>query len=340
MCGKILQLDAGNIKRVRYKDSGVDIDRADAIKDKIAKLIPKTSYVIEGIGPFAAITKLPECDVIVSACDGVGTKLKVAYEARKFEGVGVDVVAMCANDVLAMGGEPFIFLDYIALDKLDEELITRVIEGIAKGCEDAGCALVGGETAQMPSFYTDAFELVGFCIGTAKKENLPKPDGIKPGDIVVGLPSSGIHSNGFSLIREAILTKFRLDYILPELNKPLGEVLLEPTRIYVKTVGKIVGKIGYPKVSAHITGGGIPGNLARVIPEGLKATIKAVFRNPIFDFIKKEAKVDRDEMFRIFNMGVGFMLVYPEEKASDIEGIDEAKIVGVINEGGPKVVID
>jgi phosphoribosylformylglycinamidine cyclo-ligase len=341
---------------ITYKDSGVDIDSADILKRKISNIALSTydSNVLAGVGPFGAIVKIPQGfnePVIVFSCDGVGTKLKIASIAKNFKGVGIDLVAMCANDILAMNAKPFVFLDYVGLSKLEERVVVEIMEGVKLGCIEAGCSLIGGETAQMPSFYEEgAFELVGFCSGIAEKKNLPNITKVAKGDVIIGLQSSGLHSNGFSLIRKILdVKKYSLDFVPNGFSETLAEILLKPTKIYVRPVLATAGKFGFPKACAHITGGGIPGNIIRILPEGKRGRIyqKKLSPHTIFDFVRKEGEVNDDEMFRVFNMGLGFAMIYPQNIAdSVVDFINEkfpdfgASIVGTLENGDKGVIIE
>ncbi len=308
---------------ISYKSAGVDIDKADAIKENIKKIASGTlkSIVIHGVGPFAAVAKLP-AGFIVATCDGVGTKIAIAQEFNRIEGLGYDLVAMNVNDILAMHGKPLLFLDYIGVPNLETINIEKLISSIASACIEADCSLVGGETAQMPGFYEkNRFELVGFCIGIVKK--LPQKNKISEGDVILAFPSNGPHSNGYSLIRKLIEEKL----INPEdrlKRDKLIDVILRPTRIYVNDFFEIVKEFGYPKASANITGGGIPGNLSRIIPEKMTAAIdkKSLeylsenFADGIFSHISRF--VPEKEMIKVFNMGAGFVMIYPKKKAQII----------------------
>ncbi|MCS7214234.1 MAG: phosphoribosylformylglycinamidine cyclo-ligase [Candidatus Calescibacterium sp.] len=308
-----------------YKSAGVDIERADVLKSKIKEIAKRTmkKYVIHGIGPFAAVLKMPS-ELVVATCDGVGTKIALAQEYGKVEVLGYDLVAMNVNDIIAMHGKPIFFLDYIGIPNLDVTDIEKIVKSMSDACLESDCSLVGGETAQMPNFYLEnRFELVGFCVGSVKKKDLPKKEKVKPGDIVLAFPSNGVHSNGFSLIRKLIEEK----KINPDdkiNNEKVIDILLRPTKIYVRNFFEIVKKFGYPKISANITGGGIPGNLSRMLPEKCSAVIDKKtleflsdkFCSRIFSYISRF--VPESEMFKVFNMGSGFVLVYSEKKANEI----------------------
>lgn len=330
-----------------YKSAGVDIDKADAIKEKIKDIAKGTlkNFVLQGVGPFAAIAKLPS-GFIIATCDGVGTKISIAQEFNKLEGLGYDLVAMNVNDILAMHGKPMLFLDYIGVPNLETVDIEKIIKSIASACIEADCCLVGGETAQMPGFYErNKFELVGFCIGITRKPS--QKNKVSNGDIVLALPSNGLHSNGYSLIRK--LLEKKLINPAEQINgNKIIDIILRPTKIYVKDFFEVVKEFGYPKASANITGGGIPGNLSRVIPENLTAVIdkrsleilSERFADGIFSYISRF--VPEQEMFRVFNMGAGFVMIYPKKKAQAILEKKRDKIfkIGQIEKyKGEKVII-
>ncbi len=293
-------------KRLSYRDAGVDIDAGDALVEAIKPFAKRTMRreVLGGIGGFGALCSIPQKyrqPVLVSGTDGVGTKLKLAFELDRHDTVGIDLVAMSVNDVLVQGAEPLFFLDYFACGKLEQRVAVDVIKGIAAGCELAGCALIGGETAEMPGMYPEGeYDLAGFCVGVVEKERILDGRSIKPGDAILGLASSGPHSNGFSLIRR-ILQKEKPKSMTP---------LMEPTRIYVKPVLKLLESIPV-KGLAHITGGGITGNVPRILPDNLRAVIKkAAWPRPeVFQWLQQAGNVAEDEMHRVFNCGIGMIVV-------------------------------
>lgn len=308
-----------------YKQAGVDIDAANQSVDLIKKWVgrtrrPEVLADIGGFGGFFALNNQKYREpVLVSGTDGVGTKLKIAQMMGVHDTVGIDLVAMCVNDILVHGAEPLFFLDYIALGKLRPGLVEDLVKGVSQGCMEAGCALIGGETAEMPGFYEEnKYDLAGFAVGVVERSLLLDGKKVQAGDIVLGLPSSGLHSNGYSLAREALLVRagFTLEQNVPELGRTLGEELLQPTRIYVKTVQKLLEQVDV-KAMSHITGGGIVENLARVIPAGLGASIEgsAVPVKPIFKLIEHYGQVSRSEMYRTFNMGLGFMIIVAPQDA-------------------------
>ena len=296
-----------------YRDAGVDIDEGDALVEAIKPLARRTlrPEVLAGIGGFGALCELPKKyrqPVLVSGTDGVGTKLKLAFELDRHDTVGIDLVAMSVNDVLVQGAEPLFFLDYFACGKLERRVAVDVVKGIARGCELAGCALIGGETAEMPGMYPHGeYDLAGFCVGVVEKDRIVDGRSIAPGDAILGLASSGPHSNGYSLIRKIL-----------ERAGPAPFDLLEPTRIYVKPVLKLIESVPI-KGLAHITGGGLTGNVPRVLRDGLVAKIdKASWpRPPVFKWLQQAGSVAEDEMFRVFNCGIGMAVVVAAAHAKD-----------------------
>ena len=304
-----------NATSISYKDAGVDIDAGDALIERIKPLAKKTMRdgVLAGIGGFGAmfeVSKKFKEPVLVSGTDGVGTKLKLAFEWNMHDTVGIDLVAMSVNDVLVQGAEPLFFLDYFACGKLDIEVAAAVIGGIAKGCELSNCALIGGETAEMPGMYpAGEYDLAGFCVGAVEKSKILSGAGVAPGDVVLGLASSGVHSNGFSLVRKCIE---RAGSNLPEKldGKPFRQAVMEPTRLYVKNV--LAALAAHPiKALAHITGGGLLENIPRVLPEGTAAhLVRGSWpQTELFAWLQKTAGVDDMEMNRTFNNGIGMVVV-------------------------------
>lgn len=333
-----------------YKKSGVDIAKGDRLVDIIKPFARSTfrKEVISDIGSFGAFFR-PDTSgykdpVIVSSTDGVGTKLKVAFMLNRHSTVGIDLVAMCANDVLTSGAEPLFFLDYFATGKLSSKTASEVIRGIAEGCKLAGCSLIGGETAEMPGIYRKGeYDLAGFCAGMVDKDRIINGSGIKKGDAVVGIPSDGLHSNGYSLARKLFfeILRYRADRFIRELGCTIGEELLRPTRIYVKSILRVMRYFRI-KGMAHITGGGITGNLPRIIPErsGLGAVLwKGSWPSPgIFDIIKRSGRVPESEMYRTFNMGIGFIVVVGkndgEALVKKLHSLGEkAYLIGTIEKG-------
>ena len=341
-------------KPLTYRDAGVDIEAGERLVDRIKEFARKTfdGNVLAGIGGFGAGYLLPKGysePVLVSGTDGVGTKLKVAQMANVHDTVGIDLVAMCVNDILTVGAKPLFFLDYFATGKLSVDVAADVVKGIAKGCEIAGCALIGGETAEMPDFYPEGeYDLAGFVVGIVDRSRYVTGEKIKPGDVILGLASSGIHSNGYSLVRKLFfeILELKIDDWVEELGGKVYEVLLTPTRIYVKSVLKLLEEVEV-KGMAHITGGGIPGNLVRVLPENVDAVVKKGTWEipPIFTFIQDKGNVPEDEMFKTFNMGIGYtVVVSPEDVERAVSVLEEAgeKVfrIGEIREGEGKVVIE
>jgi phosphoribosylformylglycinamidine cyclo-ligase len=292
------------------------MDAGDALVEAIKPFAKRTMRpeVMAGIGGFGALCRIPEKykePVLVSGTDGVGTKLKLAFQYKRHGTVGIDLVAMSVNDVLVQGAEPLFFLDYFACGKLEQGVAAQVIKGIAEGCEDAGCALIGGETAEMPGMYPEGeYDLAGFCVGVVEKSRIIDGKSIKPGDALLGLASSGAHSNGYSLIRKVLGDD--------KPNSGLADTLMEPTRIYVKPVLKLMAAVQV-KGLAHITGGGLVGNVPRMLPQGMRAVLrkKKWPRPELFNWVQKNGNVAEDEMHRVFNCGIGMVIaVAPEQVAA------------------------
>ncbi|BAV32810.1 phosphoribosylaminoimidazole synthetase [Sulfuricaulis limicola] len=298
-----------------YRDAGVDIDAGDALVEAIRPIASATRRpgVLAGVGGFGALFEIPPGQyrepVLVSSTDGVGTKLKLAIELKHHDTIGIDLVAMCVNDLIVQGAEPMFFLDYFATGKLDNAVAEQVIRGIGEGCRQAGCALVGGETAEMPGMYGKGdYDLAGFTVGVVEKSKIIDGSAVKANDTLIGIASSGPHSNGYSLIRKIIeVRKVRLDQLLG--SRPLGEVLMAPTRIYVKPLLALMRELPV-HAAAHITGGGLPGNVPRVLPAGVRAVIDArAWKRPvIFDWLQEMGGIEDFEMYRTFNCGVGMVL--------------------------------
>lgn len=303
---------------LRYRDAGVDIDAANRLLQDIAA-IAKTTHrpgVVAGVGGFGALFELPteryRHPVLVSGTDGVGTKLRLAIDAQAHHGIGIDLVAMCANDILVHGAEPLYFLDYFATGQLNPTVAGEIIQGIAHGCEQAGAALIGGETAEMPGMYhAGDYDLAGFCVGVVERDRIIDGRAVAPGDVVIGLASSGPHANGYSLIRK-ILEVTHTDLTYPLGGAELGELLLEPTRIYVRPILKLLEHIPVHAI-AHITGGGLMDNIPRVLPQYCHAHIhpSAWTRPAIFDWLQRAGGVQDSEMYRTFNCGIGLVLCVP-----------------------------
>lgn len=317
-------MDAG--EKLTYAAAGVDIKAGDRAVVLMKEAVKSTFRpgVLADIGGFGGLFALDAArwrePVLVSGTDGVGTKLRVAMLMDKHDTVGIDAVAMCVNDVLVQGAEPLFFLDYLAVGKLVPEKVADIVAGVAEGCRQAGCALIGGETAEMPGFYKeDEYDIAGFAVGVAEKSKLIDGSGICPGDVMLGIPSSGLHSNGYSLVRKTFFEKagFKVDTYIDELGRTLGAELLEPTKIYVRQVLPCMEMI---KGMAHITGGGLTENIPRVLPEGTAAVIekKAWIVPPVFKLLQKTGRIDEDEMLRTFNMGIGLVLIAGKNNADSL----------------------
>ena len=321
---------------ISYKDAGVDIDAGNEFVESIKEDVKSTfdDNVIGGIGSFAGAYALPagyKEPVILSATDGVGTKLKIAIESGKLDTVGIDLVAMCVNDLICNNGTPMFFLDYYATGKLLPENAKDVVAGIAEGCRRSECALVGGETAEMPGMYSnDDFDLAGFAVGIAERSEMDMVANVKEGQILIAMPSSGIHSNGYSLVRKIFFHKLGMGLDTEFENRPLLDTLLEPTRIYVKEFKENKQHI---KALAHITGGGILENLPRVLPEGIKAIVNkdSIRVLPIFEFMAQY--VEEEEMFRAFNMGVGMVWVVEPEDVDAVLANTDGYVIGALAKG-------
>jgi phosphoribosylformylglycinamidine cyclo-ligase len=330
------------MSQISYKDAGVDIDAGNSFVENIKPLVKSTAIpgVLGGIGSFAGAFELPTGyrePVMLAATDGVGTKLKLAIDSGIHNTVGIDLVAMCVNDLICNFGTPSFFLDYYATGKLDVTAATAVVSGIAEGCRQAECALIGGETAEMPGMYhSDDYDLAGFAVGIGEKSELDRSNKVAAGDILIALPSSGLHSNGFSLARKVLFEKMGMKFEDEFEGKPLIETLLTPTRIYVKTFKALKDKI---QALAHITGGGIVENFPRVLPEGLRAVIteSSIRVLPIFELIGQH--VERSEMFRAFNMGVGMILVVKEGDVADVLAATDGYVIGHLEAGQREAVL-
>ncbi|MDA8389356.1 MAG: phosphoribosylformylglycinamidine cyclo-ligase [Gammaproteobacteria bacterium] len=302
-----------------YRDAGVDIEAGDALVEAIKPFARRTSRpeVLAGLGGFGALFALGSRyrdPVLVSGTDGVGTKLLLAVALDRHDDIGIDLVAMCANDIVVQGAEPLFFLDYFASGRLDVAKASRIIAGIARGCELAGAALVGGETAEMPGVYADKdYDLAGFCVGAVERDQLIDGHAVRAGDTMIGLPSSGPHSNGYSLIRR-IIKQQNADLNQKIAGRTLADVLMAPTRIYVKSLLRLRAAVEI-RAMAHITGGGLPGNVPRVLPEGLTAVVDTTRWTwpPVFCWLQEQGRVDTEEMYRTFNCGVGMVVIVPPE---------------------------
>ena len=316
------------MKRFSYKNAGVDIEKGDAFVQAIKPMVESTfrPEVLTKIGGFAGCLSLNlerhKKPILVSSTDGVGTKLKVAFVMDRHDTVGIDLVAMCVNDVVVVGAKPLFLLDYLATSKLDNEKAMKIVSGIVKGCIEAECSLIGGETAEMPGFYkAGEYDLAGFTVGIVEDSQLIDGSGVTVGDKLIGIASSGLHSNGYSLVRKVLLDKYKMDLEkrVEEIGEVLGEELLRPTRIYVKTILNLRRDFNISGI-AHITGGGITGNLPRVIPKGCKAIVRKGSWDipPIFSLLKEKGKIPDEEMLRTFNNGIGMILSVRSKEVEDI----------------------
>ena len=330
------------MSQISYKDAGVDIDAGNQFVENIKPLVKSTfdKNVLGGIGSFAGAYELPtgfKKPVMLAATDGVGTKLKLAIDSNKFDTVGIDLVAMCVNDLICNFATPSFFLDYYATASLSVDEATQVVSGIAAGCIESECALIGGETAEMPGMYAKGdFDLAGFAVGVGEKDELDRLSHVEDGDVLIALPSSGIHSNGYSLVRKLLLEKLGMKFEDDFNGKPLIDTLMEPTRIYIKTFKKLKQHI---HALAHITGGGIVENLPRVLPDNMQAVVEdaSIRTLPIFDLIGEH--VARDEMHRTFNMGVGMVLVVPPASVDAVLADSDGYVIGKIQSGEKKVIL-
>jgi phosphoribosylformylglycinamidine cyclo-ligase len=321
-----------------YRDAGVDIEAGDALVEQIKPFAKRTMRpeVLGGIGGFGSLFAVPQKfkePILVSGTDGVGTKLKLAFELNKHDTVGIDLVAMSVNDILVQGAEPLFFLDYFACGKLEVGVATQVIKGIAEGCEQSGCALVGGETAEMPGMYpAGEYDLAGFAVGCVDKANIINGTTIDAGDVVLGLASSGAHSNGYSLIRK-LIEKSGVDFESDFHGRKFKDVVMAPTRIYVKSLLKLIEALPV-KGMAHITGGGITENVPRVLPAGLTAEInkRSWTMPPLFAWLQAQGNVTEDEMYRTFNCGIGMVVIVAKEYADAAQSLltEEGETVSVI----------
>ena len=327
-----------------YRDSGVNVqagyDAVRLMREHVSRTL--TEGVIGGIGGFGGMFALPEGmrkPVLVSGTDGVGTKLKIAFAMNSHNTVGIDCTAMCVNDVLCCGAKPLFFLDYVAVGKNIPEKVAEIVSGVAEGCVQAECALIGGETAEMPGFYPeDEYDSAGFCVGVVERDEILDPASVNEGDVMIALPSSGVHSNGFSLVRK-VFANHDLHSYVDELGCTLGEELLRPTRIYVKDVMPVLRKV---KSIAHITGGGFWENIPRALPEGLSAKInlKSVKTPPIFDLIMKSGNIDSNEMYHVFNMGVGMVLIVDGNNADDVlRAVKDSYVMGEVVRGEGGIIL-
>jgi len=337
-----------------YRDAGVDIDAGDALVERIKPFAAKTMRpeVLGGIGGFGAlveVSKKYKNPVMVSGTDGVGTKLKLAFRLKKHDTIGIDLVAMSVNDILCSGAEPIFFLDYFACSKLDVGVAADVVRGIAAGCEQANCTLIGGETAEMPGMYDpNEYDLAGFAVGLVEKDRIIDGAKIAAGDVVIGMASSGAHSNGYSLVRKVLAVSSADLYAHLEGERTLGQALLEPTRIYVRPVLSLLQKVEV-KGLAHITGGGLVENIPRVIPERLAARLEASRwpRPAVFDWLQKHGNIDEAEMQRTFNCGLGMVAIVAKADAAAAlaalaaDGVEAWEVGGIVKReaDGPQAVV-
>jgi phosphoribosylformylglycinamidine cyclo-ligase len=327
-----------NSKYVSYEQSGVSIDASDRMEDLIYPHIASTfgPRVMDLKGGFAGLFRLDydeklfkknyKTPVLVACTDGVGSKVQLAAMIKKYDTVGTDLIAMNVNDMLVIGAEPLFFLDYLGIHNLQPEVIAQMVKGIAAGCRQANCALIGGETAEMPDTYAEGdFDMAGFAVGVVEKDKIITGSLVRCGDVVLGLASSGLHSNGYSLVRQICFkqNKMNMTEFVPDLNDVLGNVLLTPTRIYVRSIVKLLSRYKVKQVvhgMAHITGSGLEGNIPRVLPKNCNAVLKKQSwpQHKIFEFLQKAGPVEEKEMFRVFNMGIGFVLIVAEDFADSI----------------------
>jgi phosphoribosylformylglycinamidine cyclo-ligase len=320
-----------------YRRAGVDLDAAAEAVALIGELAAqaKRPEVREGVGGFAGLFDIGSGRLLAAATDGVGTKTEIARQAGRFDTVGIDLVAMCADDVVCTGAEPLFFLDYLAVGSVVPEEVASIVRGVAEGCRRAGCALLGGETAEHPGVMGPGrFDLGGFCVGIVDERDLLGPHRVREGDVLIGLPSSGLHANGYSLVRSAILGRYRLDEVLPELGRSLVDELLEPCAIYAIEV-RSLARDGLLHAAAHVTGGGLMENLPRALPKGLGAQIHrgSWLEPPVFAVIKEAAEASDQDLFATFNMGIGMVLVVDRDGSDQIlERSEGARRIGVVNE--------
>ena len=333
----------------QYRDAGVDLEAGYESVRRIKSHVARTRVkgAIDSIGAFGGMFDLSALGmkepVLVSGTDGVGTKLMIAFEMDKHDTIGIDAVAMCVNDVLVGGEAPIFFLDYVAVGKNHPEVIEAIVKGVADGCVQSECALIGGETAEMPGMYDEHhYDIAGFCVGAVDKCNLIDGSKVKVGDVLVGLPSSGCHSNGFSLVRKILFKDNHCDIheYVPELGKTLGEEILTPTKIYVKAIKHLFGKVDLHGMS-HVTGGGFFENLPRMLHDGqgIEIEINSFPKKPIFEYLQKLGNVDREEMYNVFNMGIGFVCAVDESEVEKIQSLlaeigEESYVIGKVTDSG------
>ena len=337
-------------EELTYKKVGVDIEAGDEVVNRIKKLVKSTfsPQVVSEIGGFGGLFAFEKDKykepILVSSTDGVGSKLKIAFMMDRHDSIGIDLVAMGVNDVIVSGARPLFFLDYLGCHKVEPDVIEEIIKGIVRGCQQAGCALIGGETAELPDLYGKGeYDLAGFCVGVVEKEKMIDGSQIEVGDIVIGIASSGLHSNGYSLARHILFDI--LSSRIEKSEQKLGEELLKPTKIYVKPILELCSRFEIKGI-VNITGGGLPGNLIRILPYNVKAVIDSTGwqPQPIFSYLEKHGKVNRAEMFRVFNMGIGMAVIVKKGEAEAIrqrlkEMGEESYIIGEIKKGEREVLI-
>ncbi len=342
-------------KPVTYAEAGVNIDAGNRAVKLMKETVASTFRpgVLTGIGGFGGLFAIDTAKyrqpVLVSGTDGVGTKLRIAFLLDKHDTIGIDAVAMCVNDILALGAEPLFFLDYLAVGRLEPEKVADIVAGVAEGCRQAGCALIGGETAEMPDFYGDGeYDIAGFAVGAAERDRIIDGSTITPGDVLIGLPSSGLHSNGYSLARRVLLGNkgYPVDHVHPALGRSVGEEMLAPTRIYVRPVLALTEQCTVKGI-AHITGGGLSENVPRMLPPGTSAQIDtSTWDKPaVFELIAREGPVERAEMYRVFNMGIGLVLAVAENEAGTalaelVRQGEDARVIGRVIAGAGSVTLD
>lgn len=340
--------------KISYKDAGVDVHRGYEAVAQMKKHVQSTftQGVLTDIGSFGGTFSLAafkdmEEPVLVSGTDGVGTKLKLAFDMNKHDTIGIDAVAMCVNDIICGGAEPLFFLDYIATGHIAPEHIAEIVKGISEGCRESSCALVGGETAEMPGFYpAGEYDVAGFAVGIVDRKKMIDGSTIKEGDVIIGLPSTGVHSNGFSLVRKLVeVSGVKLDEYDEALGETYGEALLKPTKLYVKAI-KAAKEAATLKGIAHITGGGFIENIPRALPEGVSAkmNLKAIEKPAIYDFLEKTSGLGIEELYNTFNMGIGMIIVVaPEDATKVVEALyaagEKASVVGEIVKGDKGVIL-
>jgi phosphoribosylformylglycinamidine cyclo-ligase len=328
-----------------YREAGVDTEAAAKAVALIADLAAgvRRPEVADRVGGFAGLYRIGGGRLLAAATDGVGTKLEIARRIERFDTVGIDLVAMCADDVVCTGAEPLFFLDYLAVGKVDPMRVASIVEGVVEGCRRAGCALLGGETAEHPgTMDEDAFDVAGFCVGAVDEAALLRPDRVEEGDVLLGLASSGLHANGYSLVRSSVLTRFDLADTPPGLDRPLADELLEPCEIYAPTVVALA-RDGLLRAAAHVTGGGIVENLPRALPEGWGADLARGSwpEHPIFRVVQEASGASDADMFGTFNMGIGMVLIAARDQASEVlgRGTPEAFPIGEVSaEPGVRLV--